>query len=108
MATEIQGITERKDLGPQGEVYSLRATKPGNYPNVRGGTTTLQAGDVYKFGETTQPDSRYSNADLQRMGLRYVEEYRGSQMSAKIVEKLRIYGHVPENGELPPGNRIFR
>jgi RHS repeat-associated protein len=108
MATEIQGITERKDLGPQGEVYSLRATKPGSYPNVRGGTTTLQAGDVYKYGETSQPDSRYSKTDLQRQGLTYETEFQGSQTMAKIVEKLRIYGHALENGDLPPGNRIFR
>lgn len=107
MATEIGGIVQR-NLGPEGEVYSLRATRSGDFPNVRGGSTFLNAGDVYKYGETTQPDSRYSNTDLQRMGLRYEEEYRGSQAMAKIVEKLRIYGHVLENGELPPGNRIFR
>jgi len=108
MSTEIRGITERTDLGPQGEVYSLRATRGAEYPNVRGGTTRLEVGDVYKFGETSQPDSRYSSTDLQRMGLRYQEEYRGSQTMAKIVEKLRIYGHVLESGQLPPGNRIFR
>ena len=108
MATEIKGITERNNLGPQGEVYSLRATKSGEYPNVRGGTTSLNAGDVYKYGETTQGDARYSKTDLQRQGLRQVTEFQGSQTTAKIVEKLRIYGHVLENGELPPGNRIFR
>lgn len=80
MATEIKGITERKNFGPQGEVYSLRATVPGDYPNVRGGTTTLNAGDVYKYGETTQPDSRYSQKGLEAANLRYVEEFKGSQM----------------------------
>ncbi len=108
MAAEVQGITERMDLGPEGEVYSLRATKAGDYTNVRGGTTHLEAGDVYKFGETTQPATRYSDGDLRAQGLRQVTEFQGSQMMAKIVEKLRIYGHFFENGELPPGNRIFR
>lgn len=107
MATEIEGITQRA-LGPQGEVYSLRATRPGDYPNVRSGTTFLNTGDVYKYGETTQPGARYSQADLRRLGLSYETEFRGSQTMTKIVEKLRIYGHVLENGELPPGNRIFR
>jgi RHS repeat-associated protein len=108
MATEIKGIAERKDLGPQGEVYSLRATRSGEYPNVRGGTTTLNAGDVYKYGETTQPDARYSETALRASGLRKVTEFEGTQMISKIVEKQRIYGHFFEYGELPPGNRIFR
>ncbi|MGV8991378.1 MAG: RHS repeat-associated core domain-containing protein [Thiobacillus sp.] len=69
MATEIKGITERRNLGPQGEVYSLRATQSGEYPNVRGGTVTLNAGDVYKYGETTQPDARYSSQALKATGL---------------------------------------
>jgi RHS repeat-associated protein len=112
MSTEIQGITERKDLGPQGEVYSLRATRSGEYPNVRGGTTHLEAGEVYRYGETTtqpdQPDARWPQKALEATGLEYQTEYRGSQTMAKVVEKLRIYGHVLENGSLPPGNKIFR
>lgn len=108
LATETQGITARQDLSPQGEVYSLRATKSGDYPNVRGGTTALQAGDVYKYGETTQADARYSVKGLKAAGLTYETEFQGSQMMAKIVEKQRIYGHFFENGALPPGNRIFR
>ena len=107
MAAEIEGITGR-DLGPSGEVYSLRASREGEYPSVRGGTVKLQAGDVYKFGETTQPGERYSASDLRRQGLEYQTEFKGSQGMAKIVEKMRIYGYVFENGALPPGNRIFR
>ena len=98
----------QRNLGPQGEVYSLRATIAGDYPNVRGGTTFLEADGVYKYGETTQPDARYSQKALEASGLRYVPEYKGSQMMAKIVEKQRIYGYFFEYGELPPGNRIFR
>lgn len=107
MATEIQGITQR-NLNPEGEVYSLRATLAGDYPNVRGGTTFLNVGDVYKYGETTQPDARYSVKALQAAGLEYQTEFRGSQMMSKIVEKQRIYGYFFEYGALPPGNRIFR
>ena len=107
MATEIEGITGR-NLGSSGEVYSLRASREGEYPSVRGGTVTLQAGDVYKFGETTQPGARYSVSDLRKQGLEYQTEFKGSQGMAKIVEKMRIYGYFFENGALPPGNRIFR
>jgi RHS repeat-associated protein len=107
MATEIQGITER-NLGPYGEVYSLRASAAGDYPDVRGGVVTLQAGDVYKYGETTQPDSRYPVKVLEASGLTYQTEYVGSQLMSKVVEKQLIYGYFFENGGLPPGNRIFR
>lgn len=58
----------RKKMGVQ---YALRATVSGCYPNVRGGTTYLNAGDVWKYGETTDPNSRYSNAKLEAMNLRF-------------------------------------
>jgi hypothetical protein len=107
MAEEIQGITER-NLGSNSEVYSLRANATGAYPNVRGGMVILQPSDVYKYGETTQPDSRYSATSLAAAELSYQTEFVGSQMMSRIVEKQLIYGHFFENGNLPTGNRIFR
>lgn len=107
MAGEIERIADRM-LGPLGEMYTLRATKTAPYRNVRGGTTNLEEGDIYKVGETTSPGQRYSREDLRRLGVRYQAEYRGSQTMAKIMEKIKIYGYFIENGELPPGNRIFR
>ncbi len=107
MAAEIKVISERIE-GPEAEQYSLRALGPGNYPSVRGGTVNLAEGDVWKYGQTTSPESRYSNAELGRLGLTKVVEFQGSQKMALIQEKLKIYSYFLINGSLPPGNRIFR
>lgn len=90
--------------------YSLRATTSGNYPNVRGGTLHLNAGDVWKYGETTQGFGRYSDSYLNTIGpgVRMVPEYFGTQTEIKVMEKVKIYNHFFNNGTLPPGNRIFR
>lgn len=107
LAKEIEGITTRT-LGPEAEQYSLRAIRTGAYPNVRGGVTQLNAGDVWKYGQTTLPATRYSQPDLARAGLRYQTEFVGAQMQAFIQEKMKIYSYFLENGVLPPGNKIFR
>ena len=106
MAKEVEGITSRA-LGPNGVQYSLRAEQSGFYPNVRGGVTYLNAGDVWKYGQTTT-ETRYSQTFLTTLGVRQVNEYRGTQTGALIQEKLKIYSYFIEKGSLPPGNRIFR
>lgn len=106
MTTEIDRIAQ-KATGPQGFTYALVATSSGSYPNVRGGTTFLNIGDVWKFGQTTS-GSRYSDNYLNGAGLRKVDLFPGNQMEIKIQEKIMIYGYFMENGTLPPGNSIFR
>ena len=106
MSREIEGIKERS-LGPQGFQYALTATRSGDYPNVRGGTTYLNAGDVWKYGETTSPN-RYSQNYLNSAGLTMQRQFFGNQMQIKIQEKFMIYGYFFINGTLPPGNSIFR
>lgn len=108
MATEVRGITE-KAQGPEGVQYSLRARWDRDYPNLNtGGKTALKAGEVWKYGQTTRPD-RYSQQWLDKMGLRFVPEYRGGQMQIKMMEKYKIYGYRLEHGlERPPGNPIDR
>ncbi|MCW3162844.1 hypothetical protein [Chryseobacterium oryctis] len=106
MEREIDGI-EKRDLKPQGVLYQLEATRSGFYPNVRGGTTYLNAGDVWKYGETTT-NNRYSEADLTRKGLVMNPIFYGNQSTIKIQEKIMIYGYFFAHGTLPPGNKIFR
>lgn len=105
---EIEKIRWRPDPGPDGVQYSLRATVTGPYPNVRGGTTILSVGDVWKFGETTSPEHRYTQTYLNTMNLNRVDEFFGNQRAIKIAEKSKIYGYFLIHGNLPPGNRIFR
>jgi hypothetical protein len=50
MTAEIDRIAQ-KAQGPQGFQYAVVAEFPGLYPNVRGGTTFLNAGDVWKYGK---------------------------------------------------------
>jgi hypothetical protein len=107
MNKEISGIMSRA-AGPPGFQYALKATRSGAYPNVNGGTTMLNVGDVWKYGETTQGFGRYPNSYLNSMGLQMVPQFFGNQMEIKIQEKIMIYGYFMENGSLPPGNSIFR
>jgi hypothetical protein len=106
---EIQKIQER-DPGPQGTQYSLRATTSGVYPcyTCPSGTMNLNVGDVWKYGETTNPTGRYSQGQLSGWKVQQVDEFSGSQMQIKIAEKSKIYNYFISNGQLPPGNKIFR
>ena len=50
-----------KDRPGNGFTYQLEATKNGYYRNVRNNEMVyLKAGDVWKYGETTQGEHRYS------------------------------------------------
>jgi len=70
---EIQKIMAR-DHGPQGFQYALTANVSGNYPvytlgsGTPTGTKFLNAGDVWKYGETTS-SNRYSRDYLKSIGV---------------------------------------
>lgn len=112
---EIRKTMER-DHGPQGFQYALTANVSGDYPvytlgsSVPTGTKHLNVGDVWKYGETTS-SSRYDAGYLNSIGLGGVTltpQFYGNQMQIKIVEKSKIYTYFINNGQLPPGNKIFR
>lgn len=105
--TEIDNIT-RKINGPTGVLYALVAKADGNYVNVRGGTTYLKAGEVWKYGETTNPEGRYSETYLGGIGVKILPLFYGTQVEIKVQEKIMLYGYFWMNGTLPPGNKIFR
>ncbi|MDY3344200.1 hypothetical protein PG326_02875 [Riemerella anatipestifer] len=73
------------------------------------GTKFLNAGDVWKYGETTSLN-RYSEDYLKSIGggLKMTPQFYGNQMQIKIAEKSKIYSYFITHGELPPGNKIFR
>ena len=107
MNREIDRIKERVS-GPPGFQYALKATRNGAYPNVNGGTTILNVDDVWKYGETTKGEGRYTKDFYNAMGLQMVPQFYGNQMEIKIQEKIMIYGYFMGNGSLPLGNIIFR
>ena len=109
MKAEIDRIAA-KVPGPQGVQYSLRATRSGAFPcyTCIGGTVNLNIGDVWKYGESINPASRYSQGYLRAIGVQMFHEFPGNQVEIKIAEKTKIYGYFFSNGHLPLGNRIFR
>ena len=107
MSAEIERL-KQKTSGPNSVQYSLRAAACGNYSDVRGGTSYLNQGDVWKYGETTNPGGRYSQDWLRTNKLLFIPESTGSQTEMKVAEKIKIYGYFFLNGSLPPGNKIFR
>src|SRR5690606_21071158 len=64
-AREVANLLKRA-AGPQGFMYTLTVNVSGTYRDVRGMPVTLQAGDVWKYGETTS-SSRYSQSELNTM-----------------------------------------
>lgn len=67
---------------------------------------------VWKYGQTTNPATRYSDAQLNGglagRRLFQVTQYRGTRRQVLLAEKLKIYTHLAETGALPPGNKIRR
>jgi hypothetical protein len=76
MNDEIAGILRRAGRS-QGVQYSLQSTRSGSYPcyNCASGAMNLSGGDVWKYGETTNPSGRYSDNWLRSNGLRQVNEF---------------------------------
>ncbi|MCZ8169769.1 MAG: RHS repeat-associated core domain-containing protein [Flavobacterium sp.] len=109
MEAEIEGI-KRRAGGPQGVQYSLRATSAGAYTcyNCESGTMNLGVGDVWKYGETINPVTRYSQTFRSSMGVEQFDEFYGNQVQIKVMEKTKIYAYFLQKGHLPPGNKIFR
>lgn len=73
---------------------------------------TVKAGEIYKYGITTQGKSRYTEQDLISFDLRFVRQHQGSYIECKKLEvnKIVAYQFLPESfkPELklvrPPGN----
>lgn len=73
---------------------------------------TVRAGEIYKYGITTQGKARYTSEVYKNLGLVYIEEVRGDYIMCKEMETKKILAyrflpeaHKPEVRLLrPPGN----
>jgi RHS repeat-associated protein len=99
------------------EQYSLRVLKDGFYPVMKRGykepvaITWCEAGDVWKFGKTINPSTRYSQAALRNVGehgVEYVKEFSSVSDEALQLEVMKIENYLQQAGGLPPGNKIKR
>ena len=81
----------------------------GLYINVRTNKIEcLKKHAIWKYGETTTPKTRYAKSYLLKRKVYQNNEFYGTQMEIKIMEKKKLYGYFFLNGELPLGNKIFR
>ncbi len=105
-ANERARLLEKTSETP-GFQYAIRAVIPGDYPNVRGGTTPLKVGDVWKFGTTTKGFARYGTNEIPP-SLKMIPEFYGNAITILLLEKSKIYSYLMLNFKLPPGNKILR
>ncbi|MCD2426063.1 pre-peptidase C-terminal domain-containing protein [Niabella pedocola] len=104
----------KKVMHGQGVTYALVALYDGDYnvyssgSSMPTGRVSLKKGDVWKFGETTNPSERYDPAYLKAENVNMVPIRGGNIIQIKAMEKFLIYGYFFQNGKLPPGNKIFR
>jgi hypothetical protein len=109
--TQLNNLLEKSASNTAGPIevqYALLATVTGPYPDVRGGIATLNAGDVWKYGTTVDPAGRYPLSSLNGLNLKFVEQTAGTRYQVLAQEKLKLIQHAIQNGNLPPGNRIFK
>jgi RHS repeat-associated protein len=101
--------------GAQVEQYALRAADSGFYPMVLRGTkepqfiTFLEKGDVWKFGTTKNPATRYSQSYLDSIGeygVQYSTEFQGTLQEAVTLQNMKIQNFRLQAGRLPPGNKV--
>ena len=108
--TQLETLVQKSAVatGPSEYQYALVAARPGLYPNVRGGLSTLAAGDVWKYGTSIDPNGRYPLAGVQGLGLQMVVQTTGNHYQVLAQEKAMLIGYALTHGSLPPGNRIFK
>jgi hypothetical protein len=104
-----------KTLSKKGFVYALLAEHDGFYNVYATGSSVplpvkvyLQAGDVWKYGESTDIKNRYDNGYLKQEGVTITPLFSGNQVQLKAMEKFLLYGYFFQNGQLPPANKYFR
>ena len=68
----------------------------------------LNAGEVWKYGQTMHPTTRYSQTFLDQWGLTYTTQFSGTRQQALSSELQQILRYVGTVGELPPGNKVRR
>jgi hypothetical protein len=101
-------LTNAANAGPQAVQYALVAQRAGLYPTVGGNLVQMNAGDVWKYGISTDPAGRYPAQALSTLGLRMDIQATGTLPQMYVAEKIQLINHAVSNGALPPGNRIFK
>ena len=113
----VAGVAAREVAAVSVEQYTLRAAEDGFYPVMKRGfansqeLTWLNKGDVWKFGTTKNPLTRYSQSYLDNIGefgVYYKTEFTGTLKEALTVERMKILNFRGQNGFLPAGNKMVK
>jgi RHS repeat-associated protein len=94
------------------EQYALRATEDGFYPVMKRGfqqpqgLVWLNKDEMWKFGTTVNPKTRYTQKYLEDIGVYYDSEFTGTLQEALQLENMKILNHEFQTGLLPAGNKI--
>lgn len=112
-----EGGTLLKGGGAVVETYALRAGKSGLYPVMSRGfgkateLVYLEAGEVWKYGITKNPLTRYTQKYLNNLGefgVKYEKLFESTLRSeALTVEKMMIQQYERLHGFLPAGNKVI-
>lgn len=68
-------------------------------------------GDVWKFGTTVNPLTRYSQTYLDNIGesgVTYFKQFGGTSAEALALEAMKIKNYLHQTGQLPAGNKIIK
>ncbi len=110
---EAEAITKRHEVWVQ---YVLIADYTMQRPCLRcpNGVTmvTVKAGEIYKYGITTQGEARYAKKLYAHLGVTFFEEHEGTYLECKELEvnKISAYQFLQESNKpevkliRPPGN----
>lgn len=97
-----------KDRPGNGFTYQLLVKQDGYYRNVRNNEMVyLKAGEVWKYGETTQGEKRYKK-DSYEQNFKMDPVFYGSKTEILIHEKKLLIEYFYKYRKLPPGNKIFK
>lgn len=97
-----------KDRPGNGFTYQLEAITDGYYKNVRTNEMVyLKEGEVWKYGETTQGEKRYSKSSYEKTQFKMQPIFYGTKTEILIQEKIMLFWYFAEHHQLPPGNKRF-
>lgn len=88
--------------------YALVADRDGLYPDVRYGQVEMKRLEVWKYGTSFDPDSRYPKGYMEGLGLSMVIQFEGTREATLAAEKAKLIIYYQAKNELPPGNKIFK
>ncbi len=121
IGTEIsagaKSVNVAAKTGVQVEQYALRAAEDGFYPVMKRGfanpqeLTWLNKAEVWKFGTTKNPLTRYSQSYLDNIGeygVYYSKEFSGTLQQSLQLERMKIMNFMEQYGFKPAGNKMIK